>query len=133
MLDSIIVSQKKIIRIICIRKPTAHAEPLFKELSLVKIRKIHELQLLSFVYDCQNNLATAHFQSYLTPSCNVHGFSTRQASRGDLFLTRKTTFQYGIRSIQYSGARLWNSLPVSIRESSSHVSFVSQVKIHLLS
>ena len=30
LLDPILVSQKKIIRIICFRKPTAHAEPLFK-------------------------------------------------------------------------------------------------------
>ena len=133
MLDPIIVSQTKIIKVICFRKPTAHAEPLFKELNLLKIHKIHELQLLSFVYGCQNNLALTHFQSYFTPSSNVHSFSTRQASRGDLFLTRKTTFQYGIRSIQYSDARLWNPLPVSIRESSSHASFVSQVNIHLLS
>ena len=104
LLDPIIVSQKKIIRIICFREPTARAEPLFKELNLLKIREIHELQLLSFVWDCQNNIAPTHFHSYFTHSYKVHSFNTRQASRADLFLTRKTTFQYGIRSIQYSGA-----------------------------
>ena len=114
LLDPIIVSKKKIIRIICFREPNAYAEPLCKELNLLKIRKIYELQLLPFVYDCQNNIAPTYFHSYFTPSSDVHSFNTRQASRGDLFLTRKTTFQYGIRSIQYSGARLWNSLPVSI-------------------
>ena len=46
LLDPIIVSQKKIIRVICFRKPTVHAEPLFKELNLLKIRKIHELHEL---------------------------------------------------------------------------------------
>ena len=45
LLDPIIVSQKKIVRIICFREPTAHTEPLFKESNLLKIRKIHELQL----------------------------------------------------------------------------------------
>ena len=90
LLDPIIVSQKKIITLICFRDPTAHAEHLFKELNLLKIHKIHELQILSFVYDCQNNIACFH--SYFTPSSNVHSFNTRQASRGDLFLTRKTTF-----------------------------------------
>ena len=99
LLDPIIVSQKKIITLICFRDPTAHAEHLFKELNLLKIHKIHELQILSFVYDCQNNIAPTRFHSYFTPSSNVHSFNTRQASRGDLFLTRKTTFSYGIRSI----------------------------------
>ena len=43
LLDPIIVSQKKIITITCFREPTAHAEPLSKELNLLKIHTIHEL------------------------------------------------------------------------------------------
>ena len=35
----------------------------------------------------------------------MHGYNTRLASRGDQFLSRKTTFQYEIRSIQYSGVK----------------------------
>ena len=46
----------------------------------------------------------------------VHSYSTRLALRGDLFLERKNTFQYGIRSIEYNGARLWNMIPSHIRE-----------------
>ena len=78
---------------------------------------MYEFQLLSFMYDCQNHLAPTHFHSYFTLIFEVHGYNTRLASRGDLFLTRKTTLQYGIRSIQYSGARLWKSVPILIRES----------------
>ena len=116
----------------CFEEPTAHTEPLFKKLQFLKVRDIHELQLLSFIYDCQNKIAPAHFHSYFTPCYGVHSINTRQASRGDLFLTRKTTFQYGIRSVQYSGAVLWNSLPVSIRNSLSHLTFVSKLKTFVL-
>ena len=132
-LDPIIVSQKKIVRVMCFEKPAAHTEPLFKRLQFLKVRDLHELQLLSFTYDCQNKLAPVHFHSFFTPSCNVHSFNTRQASRGDLFLNRKATFQYGIRSIQYSGARLWNSIPPSVHDSPSRSVFVSKLKTHLLS
>ena len=128
LLNPLIISQKKIVRIMCFEEPTAHTEPLFKKLQFLKVRDIHELQLLSFIYDCQNKIAPAHFHSYFTPCYGVHSINTRQASRGDLFLTRKTTFQYGIRSIQYSGAVLWNSLPVSIRNSPSHLTFVSKLR-----
>ena len=110
----------------CFEKPATHSEPLFKRLQLLKVRDIHELQLLSFPYDCQNKLAPVHFHSFFT-----HSFNTRQASRGDLFLNRKATFQYGIRSIQYSGARLWNSIPPSIHDSPSRSVFVSKLKTHL--
>ena len=133
LLDPLIISQKKIVRIMCFEEPTAHTEPLFKKLQFLKVRDIHELQLLSFIYDCQNKIAPAHFHSYFTPCYGVHSINTRQASRGDLFLTRKTTFQYGIRSIQYSGAVLWNSLPVSIQNSPSHLTFVSKLRTFLLS
>ena len=59
----------------------------------------------------------------------VHNFNTKLASCGDLFLERKDTFQYGIRSIEYNGARLWNMLPaVNLRASSSPLVFRSNIK-----
>ena len=108
LFDPIIVSQKKIIRVMNFKESNSHTEPLFTQLQILKIRHMHELSLLSFMY----HLAPTHFHSYFTPSSEVHGYNTRLASTGDLFLTIKTTFQYGIRSIQYSGARLWNSIPI---------------------
>ena len=58
----------------------------------------------------------------------MHGYSTRLASRGDLFLEMKNTFQYGIRSIEYNGARLWNMIPSHIRETSSPLVFETILK-----
>ena len=55
--------------------------------------------------DCYHGLAPSYFSSYFTPVVNMHHYDTRAASRDDLFLQRKNTFIYGIRSIQYSGAR----------------------------
>ena len=133
LLDPIIASQKKIIRIMNFKEPNSHTEPLFAQVQFLKIRDVHELQLLSFMYDCQNHLAPTNFHSYFTLRSEVHGYNTRPASRGDLFLTRKTTFQYEIRSIQYSGARLWNSIPILIRESPSRTIFVTKLKTHFLS
>ena len=132
LLDPLIVSQKKIIRIMNFKEPNSHTEPLFAQLQFLKVHDtcICELQLLSFMYDCQNHLAPTHSHSYFTPSSEVHGYNTRLAFKGDLFLTRKTTFQYGIRSIQYSGARLWNSIPILIRESPSWTIFITKLKTH---
>ena len=115
------------------KEPNSHTEPLFDQLQFLKIRDIHEFQLLSFMYDCQNHLAPTHFHSYFTLSPEMHGYNTRLASSGDLFLTRKTPFQFGIRSIQYSGARLWNCIPILIRESPSRTIFVTKLKTHFLS
>ena len=61
LLDHIIVTQKKILAIMNFKEPNCHTEPLFAQLQFLKIRDMHELQLLSFMYDCQNHLAPTHF------------------------------------------------------------------------
>ena len=68
LLDPIAVSQKKILRIMNFKEPNSHTEPLFAQLQFLKIRDMHELQLLSFMYDCQNRLVPIHFHLYFTPS-----------------------------------------------------------------
>ena len=87
------------------KEPNSHTEPLFAQLQFLKIRDMHELQLLSFMYDCQNHLAPTHFHSYFTPSSEVLGYNTRLPSGGDLFLSRKlhSNMELGQFSIQVQG------------------------------
>ena len=113
-------------------KVTEHSNPIFARLEFLKIKDIWQLQLLSSVYDCLNKTAPVYFHDYFVSCSQLHHFSTRLAFRGDLFLERKKTSQYGMRSIEYNGARLWNMLPVSIRESSSGSVFQFELKKHLL-
>ena len=98
-LDPIIIAQKKILRVMTFSEINAHTAPLFSQLGILKIHDVHQFQLLSFVYDCHYKIAPAHFHCYFKPSSDVHNYNTRMASRGDLFLQRKHTFQYGIRYI----------------------------------
>ena len=112
---------------------TVHSNPIFSKLGLLKVGDIFQLQLLSFMYDCYHGLAPSYFSSYFTPVVDMHHFDTHAASRCDLFLSIKNTFIYGMRSIQYSGARLWNTLPALIRDLQSASVFRSQVKALLLS
>ena len=44
---------------------TDHSDPTFANLEFLKIDGIRQLQLLSFVHDCQNKLAPVHFHDYL--------------------------------------------------------------------
>ena len=132
LVQKIIVIQKKIFRVMTFNKLNAHTNPIFIQLEFLKIEDIRQFQLLSFVYDCLNKTAPVFFHNYFTPSSERHTYNTRLASRGDLFLERRNTFQYGIRSIEYIGTRLWNMLPVTLRESSSPPVFRSDLKKYLL-
>ena len=114
------------------KKRTSHSTPIFAHIQLLKIDDIRQLQLLTFVYDCQNKLAPTYFHHYFVKCSQVHGYSTRLASRSDLFLEWKNTFQYGIRSMKYNGARLWNMIPSHIREASSNLVFKNNLKTYFL-
>ena len=64
---------------------------------------------------------------------NVHQHHTRQAAKSDIFLTRKFTLQYGLKSVRYAGAKSWNIIPIQIKQAVSIHTFRRQVKHYLLS
>ena len=63
--QKLFVLQKKIIKVMTFNKQTAHSTPIFADIQLLKIDDIHQLQLLNFVYDCQNKLACTNIFSPL--------------------------------------------------------------------
>ena len=53
-------------------KQTAHSTHIFAKIQLLKINYIYHLQLLTFVYDCQNKLAPTDFHDYFVKCSQVH-------------------------------------------------------------
>ena len=45
------------------------------------------------------------FHNFFETLTDVHHYGTRQASKGDIFMTRKNTLQSGLRSVRYAGAK----------------------------
>ena len=110
-IDPIFKLQKKAVRAISFQPRLSHSLPIFKDLKLLTLSEIFELRPLTFVYDSVNKTSPSCFHNFFLLSSSVHQYSTRQASQGDLFLFRKNSLRYGLRSIQYLGTKLWNSLP----------------------
>ena len=80
--------------------------PLFHDLQLRKLNDIHNLHISLFVYECVSGLSPAYFADFFNLLSNKHTFMTKQSTKGNLFLERRNTDQYGIRSIQFSGVKL---------------------------
>ena len=131
-IDPIFKLQKKAVRAISFQPRLSPSFPIFKDLKLLKLSEIFELRLLTFVYDSVNKTSPCCFHDFFLFSSSVHQYSTRQASQGDLYLYRMNSLQYGLKSIRYLGAKLWNTLPVDLRNAPSKVSFKKQLKLHLL-
>ena len=124
--------QKKAVRAISFQPRMSPSLPIFKDLKLLKLSDIFELRLLTFVFDSVNKTSPDCFHNFFLFSSSVHQYSTRQASHGDLYLTQKNSLQYGLKSLRYLGAKLWNALPVELRNSPSKLSFKRNLKIYLL-
>ena len=128
ILDPLFKLQKKVIWAITFQDRFAHTTPLFSQLGLLKLFDIHLLQLLSFIYDCMKGHPLAYFSNFFIPVHSIHQYHTRQASKGDIFLHSVNTTQFGIRSARYTGAILWNKLPILIRESPSKTVFKKKLQ-----
>ena len=74
------------------------------------------------------NVLLGYFYDHFKTLSSTHAMGTCQATMGTLFLQGRNTDQYGIRSVQYSGVKLWNSVPAEIRLSTSITKFRSEFK-----
>ena len=107
--------QKKAVRAISFQSRMSPSLPIFKDLKLVKLSDIYELRLLTFVFDSINKTSPDCFHNVFLFSSSVHQYPTRQASHGDLYLIQQNSLHYGLKSICYLGAKLWNKLPAELR------------------
>jgi len=111
--------QKTAIRTLSHQTALSHSLPLFKGLQLLRVSDVFKLKLLTFVYDSMTMLAPSFFHGYFSLSSTVHNHATRQSCHNNLYLICKHTLRYGLGTIRYLGAKLWNELPREIRTSSS--------------
>ena len=89
---------------------------------------MHNLQVASFVFECANGSSPSYFHEYFKLILNKHTIRTRQSTMGNLFLERRNTDQYGIRSIQFYCVILWISIPSEIRNLTSTACFRTKLK-----
>ena len=131
-LTSLFLLQKKILRCIKFQLPTTPSAPLFHSLKIVKLEDILHLNILTFVYKATNKLSSVYFHDYFTPDSSVHRFETRQATRGDLFISLKRTTLYGLKTVKYFGSKLWNTPPLFIRVATSSTALQSKLKAYII-
>ena len=127
-----ILLQKKILRCIKFQPFTAPSAPLFYSLKILKLEDMIHFNISTFVFKAINKLSPKYFHNYFTPNSSAHGFGTRQATKGDLFPSLKRTTLYGLKTVQYFGSKLWNTLPLFIRVAGSISIFRSKLKTHFI-
>ena len=106
-----------------------NSKPLFTRLKILNVYNLHDLAVLTFVYDLLNR----KLPHSLTEYCQVieHNYSTRGKENNKLYMPKCKTTQ-GQFSISFVGTKLWNSLPDYITEKKSRNSFRNLLSSYLL-
>ena len=120
--------QKKILTCLHFQLPTASSTTSFHSIKILKLEDVFHFNLLVFVYRAMNKISPIYIPDYFTPDSSVHRFGTRQATRGDLFMSLKRTTLCGLKALQYFGSKSWNTLPLFIRVAGSLTTFRSKFK-----
>ena len=121
--------QKRVVRLVTFSDPRSHSEPLLKSLRLLKFSDVIHLEILSFVYQWYHKLSRSCFVNYFSPvSSIIHSYNTRQSQVDNLFVKSVHTTQYGIRSLSYTGPKLWNSLSINVKKIKPFSSFCRYIK-----
>ena len=108
-LQPLIILQKKAIRIITFSDFRAHTWPIFKQLSLLKLCDVVELQTALFMYQYNKGILPDLFTDLFTPVRSKHQYQTRLACKSTFSLPTTRT-NYGIFIIRFYGSKVWNSI-----------------------
>ena len=105
--------------------------PLYQKLQILKIPQLYSMELLKFMFSYEHNLLPANFNSYFEKVKTMHTHGTRMASQSKFLIPRYNTVT-GQKSLMYSGAVMWNSLPRHITECDTVTSYCKRLKKYLL-
>ena len=117
-LKSLIIQQKKVIRIISNAPPYSHTSNFFHTLKILKFNDIYKYQLALYMY--------TSFDKF---KC-THPVNTRNRNLALPAFQRLTQTQ---RSVSFRGPHIWNELPAYIRAIDSLPSFKRELKNYLIS
>ena len=127
--DTILLLQKKAIRLCTNSYYRDHSNPLFAKLKTLKAGDIHILQIALFMFRLQHGQLPSYFSPLFNLNKDIHSYPTRQT---DKFHLRNPKTVLALKSIRHTGPDIWNSLPNEIRNLNTLYSFKKAVKTMLL-
>ena len=130
--DRLQLLQNKAARVIAkVKYKDADHLKLICQLGWLTIRNLIKLDLGIFMYKSYNKLLPETAGEFHLPAEKVHPYGTRSAISGNIFLPRYD-LNFTQKSIAFSGAKLWNEIPVNIKRAVSLDSFKDKLKAHYL-
>ena len=108
-LDTITILQKKCMRIINFAPFNSHTNNMFLNNELLKFDDLIKVEQLKLIFDFKNKNLPVDLLDFFKLSSDINSHITRSASKGCMFISQIKTTNFGIKSLRYSAAVLWNN------------------------
>ena len=115
--------------ILTLTKKHDHITPVLKSLHWLPVKQRIIFKILTLTFKCLTGLAPYYLSELLQPYSPPR--LLRSSNNRLLKEFRSRTKSYGDRAFKTAAPKLWNKLPLSIRQSKTLASFKSQLKHHL--
>ncbi|KAJ8397435.1 hypothetical protein AAFF_G00439840, partial [Aldrovandia affinis] len=130
-LRSLQLVQNAAARILTRTKKYEHISPVLASLHWLPINYRVDYKVLLLTYKVLHGLAPSYLTDLLHPYNPPR--SLRSQDAGNLVVPRISKNTAGGRAFSYRAPLLWNSLPISVKESDTVSIFKSRLKTHLFS
>ena len=109
---------------ICLRQ---HISPVLQQLDCLPLRQRVVFKVLTTIHKSLHTLSARTYMRELCPLYQPHR-TLRSWSDKLKLVVKKSSNKYGGRTIQTTGAQLWNELPLELRELDEHGAFNKNLK-----
>jgi hypothetical protein len=115
-------------RILTLTNKYSHITPILESLHWLPIQYRIMFKILTLTYRCLNGSAPSYLSQLLSPYNPPR--SLRSSDQLLLTIPKTKTKTYGDRAFQNAAPKLWNGLPLSIRQATTLTSFKKQLKCY---
>lgn len=123
------ILQNKAIRAICKLEPRQSVKAFLIRLKILNVARLREKKIAETLYKVSTNTAPESFMSVFRRNDEIHQHDTRHASQLVTETRRLTSSGF---SIKFTGPKIWNYLPNTLRNANSLPEFKSKIKSFLL-
>ena len=116
-LEKLLRLQKRAVRLINFAPFRSHAVPYFLHSNIMLITMLYFKLSSVLMFDVYNNTAPRNISHLLIPTQQIHSYSTRSSSSGNYYISHSRLNQKN-DSFSIMGAKIWNSIPENLRNSS---------------
>ena len=108
--NEIAILQNKALRVITFTDRNTPADPLFKQLKIIKLDQMIQMDNCLLVLNHINKSLPKTFENFFQYFNNQHNHNTRDSSSKKIVLPQVKTTHYGLQSIKYRAGKDWNNI-----------------------